>query len=409
MEDKKKVLSFVADVGHTLLENGAEIFRVEETMARVSEHYGAGDSDFFVLSNGIFTTGDSYAKSEYIPIRGSRLDKVVDVNQLSRDIVAQDLPLEEAIRRLEAIKNKASRPIWVRLLSAMLGCSAFCIIFGGGLADCMVCMATAILLCLFMVFFADRFFTKTLSNLLGGMLGTLLCIFLYSNGLGSSLPNMIVGTMILLIPGVAFTNGLRDISNEDYLSGSTRLVDALVVFFCIALGVCLAFIIQGAVSDGLVVLHGPKTNPVTACYPFQLAAAFIGTTFFAILFGSPYRNSLLCGAVGMFGWLAFLLVTRLTDTGVVLGTFIAAVLVAVLSRAAARIQKCPEIVYLICGIFPLIPGGGVFWSSYFLVSGQLHLALSSGFTAVKITIAIVFGIIVADNVIWRRKALPYTR
>ena len=104
MEDKKKVLSFVADVGHTLLENGAEIFRVEETMARVSEHYGAGDSDFFVLSNGIFTTGDSYAKSEYIPIRGSRLDKVVDVNQLSRDIVSQDLPLEEAISRLKGIR-----------------------------------------------------------------------------------------------------------------------------------------------------------------------------------------------------------------------------------------------------------------------------------------------------------------
>ena len=82
-ERSEDILSLASDAGHILLENGAEISRVEETMKRIADHYGEEKEHFFVLSNGIFTTGRSYANVDFIPIKGARLDKVVEVNRTS--------------------------------------------------------------------------------------------------------------------------------------------------------------------------------------------------------------------------------------------------------------------------------------------------------------------------------------
>ena len=84
---KESALDIACQAGHIMLENGAEISRVEEVMQRISACYGVSSSNFFVLSNGIFTTGQGgYANVEFIPFHGTQLDKVVAVTQLSRDI-----------------------------------------------------------------------------------------------------------------------------------------------------------------------------------------------------------------------------------------------------------------------------------------------------------------------------------
>jgi uncharacterized membrane protein YjjP (DUF1212 family) len=96
------VLETTSLAGHILLENGAEIARVEETMDRISSHYDIGPRNFFVLSNGIFTTGhDNFAKVEFIPFKGAQLERVVAVNQVSRDICeGKYKSLDEANERL---------------------------------------------------------------------------------------------------------------------------------------------------------------------------------------------------------------------------------------------------------------------------------------------------------------------
>ena len=111
----EEVLRLASEAGRILLQNGAEISRVEDTMERIATHYGVQGENFFVLSNGIFTTGRSYANAQFIPIKGASLDKVAAVNQFSRDIQAYDLSLEEACSRLEEIKNLPSKPLWLML------------------------------------------------------------------------------------------------------------------------------------------------------------------------------------------------------------------------------------------------------------------------------------------------------
>ena len=125
----EEVLKLASDAGHVLLENGAEISRVEETMERIADNYGESGEKFFVLSNGIFTTGKSYANAEFIPIKGARLEKVVAVNQLSREISKDNIPLPEAVSRLEKIKQLPAKPVWEQFLGAVFGCGGFCIIF----------------------------------------------------------------------------------------------------------------------------------------------------------------------------------------------------------------------------------------------------------------------------------------
>lgn len=397
MESSQDILKFASAAGRTLLENGAEIYRVEETMERIAGHYGEDKENFFVLSNGIFTTGKAYANVEFIPIRGARLDKVVAVNQLSRDISKQDIPLHEAEKKLEAIREMPEKPIWEQLSGTALGCAGFCAIFGGGFADCAAATVAGLAMYCFTLFIGTPKMSRILSNICGGLIGTLACILLHSIGFGTNLGNMIIGTLIPLIPGVAFTNGLRDLANEDYIAGATRLLDALVVFFCIALGVSLSFLAQSWAAGSIIQLQGTVTDPVTSLFPLQLAAAFVGTAAFAVLFGAPRKFYVSSGLVGMMGWLIFLACVRFTPLSAVGGTFFAATGVALLSRFCARRLRCPSTVFLICGIFPLIPGAGVFWSTYFTVSSQLKPALGAGFTAIKITIAIVLGILVATN------------
>ena len=401
LEEKRhaQALAIASEAGHILLENGAEISRVEETMERIASHYGVDSKSFFVLSNGIFTTSsfNKYANVEFIPFKGTQLDKVVAVNQLSRDIVAGKYTLDEAAARLKEIRTMRPHPVWEQVLASALGSAGFCIVFGGGLLDCAASFVCGILLWLFVLYVTAPHMSKIVGNIVGGFFVTLLCIVFHRIGFGHSLPNMIIGAIIPLIPGVPFVNGVRDVANEDYIAGATRLLDAMLVFFCIAAGVALAFVCDGLVFGELIVLKGMTVDPVTFAMPIQIVASFIGTAAFAVLFGVPRKYYVLCGVSGVLGWILYMILARYAGFTPPAATVFATMLVVLSARYFSVLDKCPAIVFLLCGIFPLVPGAGVFWTSYYVVSDQLRLALGSGFMAVKVTIAIVLGIILISE------------
>ena len=89
--ERRRVMDLAYDAGSILLENGDEISNVEETMMRIARHFGIDDENFFVLSNGIMATERNYARTKYIPIQGTCLEKVVEVKQLvARKALGQD-------------------------------------------------------------------------------------------------------------------------------------------------------------------------------------------------------------------------------------------------------------------------------------------------------------------------------
>lgn len=394
--DQEQALQLATEAGHILLENGAEITRVEETMERIAAAYGVEDESFFVLSNGIIATGQHYARAEFIPIRGTQLSRVVEVNQLSRDVSRGGMPLDAVAARLQSIRSAQGKPWWENILGIALGVSSFSILFGGSLVDAAATFACGLLLGAFMTFVGPHL-SRIFGNVLGGLVGGLLCILAVTLGFGDHLPNMIIGTIIALVPGVPFTNGMRDLANEDYIAGTTRLTDAFLAFLCIALGVALAFIAEGTLSGGIMQLGAPVVDGVTSHWAIQLAAAFVGTVGFSVLFGAPRRYYVECGLAGLAGWGVFLLAMPNT----VGAAFLGALAVASVSAVLSIVRRCPTTVFLICGIIPLVPGGGIFWTAYYLVSNQLRLAATAGFMALKVTIAIAGGIIVVGAIVAR--------
>lgn len=250
-------LELAVEAGRILLENGAEISRVEETMERIARHFGIADAQFFVLSNGIFATGmqegcqRTYAKVLHIPVCGARLDKVAAVNQFSREIEAGAYTAADAWQALQRIRQLPDRPRGQQILAAGIGSACFCYLFGGRGAECLASLAAGLLLYAFLCLTARRI-SKIMSNLCGAALAAFFCVACYACGFGETLGRMVVGAVIPLIPGVSFTNGIRDIADGDYLSGTIRLLDALLVYVCIAIGVGLAFWLGQRIFGGVL-------------------------------------------------------------------------------------------------------------------------------------------------------------
>lgn len=260
VQSDHEVLETAVMAGHILLENGAEISRVEETMERICRYFGVETEDFFVLSNGIFTTGSwkpgraegQYAKVQHIPVKGTQLDKVVAVNQLSREVEEGYYTIGQTKERLEEIRRMPGKSFHMQLFASGVGSACFCYLFGGSLIDSAAAFAAGFLLYIFVLLVSVPHMSKITGNICSGALVTLICILSYRLGIGENLSRMIIGAIIPLVPGVPFTNGIRDIADGDYISGAVRLLDAILVFLCVAIGVGVMFIIYHRAFGGIL-------------------------------------------------------------------------------------------------------------------------------------------------------------
>jgi len=248
--DFKRVLDLSVQTGRIMLENGAEIYRVEDTMNRIAAHYGIKEENFFVLTNGIFTTcqetgGEKlYAKVEHIPVHGAQLNKVIELNQLSRDICSGKLTIAEAEEKVQEIKQLPRQPKPLEIAATSLGAACFAILLKGTVTDALAAAIAGLLLGFFNIYIFSKYLSKVSGNILGALLVTLICLgFDLLTTSSTNMNAMVAGAVIPLVPGVAFVNGIRDIADGDYISGAVRLLDAILVFTCIAVGVAIPFIL----------------------------------------------------------------------------------------------------------------------------------------------------------------------
>lgn len=131
--------------------------------------------------------------------------------------------------------------------------------------------------------------------------------------------------------------------------------------------------------------------PTILNWLFQTAVAFVSTIAFAIIFHTPRREYLFCGITGGLGWLVYLICMHL-NSGVVAASFFATVALTWASRSFAFWRKTPVTVFLITGIFPLVPGAGIYYTGYHFFMSDNSQALVKGLETIKIAIAIALGI-----------------
>lgn len=130
----------------------------------------------------------------------------------------------------------------------------------------------------------------------------------------------------------------------------------------------------------------------------NLLCAFLGTVGFSMMYNVPKRYYISCGITGAMGWLAFLVITYGTPLSAAVGSFFGAFVVVLISRLLTVRMKCPITIFLVSGIFPLVPGAGIYYTVYYLVTSEMGKAAQEGLEALKVAFGIVLGIAVVLSI-----------
>lgn len=246
-----RAMELVMDAGKTLLENGGEVFRAQSTMEIMAHSLGVRDFHVYVLTNGIFASAEgpegTVSAVRHIPRIHIHLGRVEAVNELSRELAEGGLDLpgaEAALARARALPDYGPR---ISLLAGAVGSACFGYLFGGAGPEILTAFAAGALEMIVLRLFGKAGVSKVFTDIAAAACCTALALAMRGVwGVGYDPGGAIIGALMVLTPGVALTMAIRDLINADYLSGTIRLFDALLVAGCLACGVALTYIIANS-------------------------------------------------------------------------------------------------------------------------------------------------------------------
>ena len=234
---------------------------------------------------------------------------------------------------------------------------------------------------------ANQFFRTIASSFLMALLAYGLGAF----GIAKNPDAVTIGALMILVPGLLFTNAMRDIIYGDTNSGVNRIVQVFLIAVALALGTATSW----QVASGL--WGAPVSAPDISYSPLlQMCFAMFGCLGFCILFNIHGPGGLLCALGGGITWAAYCLVLN-AGGGEIAGYFWGARAASVYAEGMARIRKCPAMAYLVISIFPLIPGAGVYYTMNYAVQGQMDLFASKGMFTAAIAGIMAVGILLGST------------
>ena len=247
--DYDDVLATVLDIGCRLLEAGAEVRRVEDTIQRLCLAYGAHDVDVFsiVVLVGVTTegpNGDHYTQIRKVGNIGNSLVRIEKLNALSRRLCACPEDPWEVKDEVKRICEKKTYSDTLMLLAAAIAAGGFSMFFGGNWIDGLIASVIGVLIMVFSLYTPAK---------VNGTLKTFVTAFVagaVALGVCALIPNshpgeIMIGTIMLMIPGLALGTSLRDLFGGDMVSGLLRFVQALFTAALIAAGYGLAWLTIG--------------------------------------------------------------------------------------------------------------------------------------------------------------------
>lgn len=123
----------------------------------------------------------------------------------------------------------------------------------------------------------------------------------------------------------------------------------------------------------------------------QVLMAALATVSFSVLFNVPAREYVYCGITGAIGWLFYLITYSMIDS-ISFANFVAAIIITITSRLFAVNRRVPVTIFLIAGIFPLVPGAGIYYTTSLIFNNEVNQAAAKGIETISIAICIAFGI-----------------
>ncbi|MBQ1186599.1 MAG: threonine/serine exporter family protein [Clostridia bacterium] len=249
----EKSLEIIMDISEQMLLSGAEISRIEESILRLGEALGAKRTDAFIITSNMEVSlhdenGVSYTQTRRVPNVGTDIEKLHRLNALIRKICYGTITHEEIEKELKKIKASRAYSFGIILLAYALIAGAFTLFFGGSILEA-VCSAVISLVLALIVKGAElAALNKIFSKFFCSFASALLAFVCLKLGIVATVDHIIIGNIMLIIPGVGLTVAIRDLFVGDNLSGALRSIEVVLFAFAIAGGYFLAAGLMGGVA-----------------------------------------------------------------------------------------------------------------------------------------------------------------
>lgn len=249
----KKYLSVVMDIAEQMLVSGAEVHRAEESVFRMCSALGFVRTDVFIITSSMQVTvfcedGTSYTQTRRINSSGTDYEKLHRMNDLSRRICAEKMPLEQIVKEFLKATEVKSYPFWAECVCYALIAAAFTLFFGGTWQQTIVSLVVGVVV-RFGILLVDKTLpNKIFSKFAAAVIATTLAFISVRAGIIHDVDKVIIGNIMTLIPGIGFTNALRDLFAGDSIAGLLRTIEAVLIALAIAAGYYLVAVIGGFIA-----------------------------------------------------------------------------------------------------------------------------------------------------------------
>lgn len=228
--------------GRIMVENGAEIYRVEDTMMRMAQSQNIWNAQSYATSTGIVLSLGPTQPTRIASIskRITDLQKVARVNAVSRKLSSQIITLNEAYDELKKIEQtNYLLPMYIQILAAALASGCFTIMFQGPWVDFGAAMVAGGVGYYIYLIAHDltrvRFFSEFMASLGVGIIAFLAVKY----GFGVEVDKIIIGSVMPLVPGLPITIAVRDLMAGHLVSGLAKGAEAVLTAFAIGSGIAV--------------------------------------------------------------------------------------------------------------------------------------------------------------------------
>ena len=390
------LMELASELGTRLAVAGAETYRVEESIVRVLAAYGL-DSRVYSVPHSLFIT---IMIPGQLPITqlcrmksvGTDLDAVEKYNNFSRAVCEQKPDPRVALEWLkETDKARKIYSFPKVLLGHILVACGLCVFYGGVLSDVICAGLCGLFLGLFNRFLSKYNSNVFFQNIAAGFAMAFFAYFLAELGLSRNIDTSVIGTLMLLVPGLLFTNSLRDIIFGDINSGVNRVVTAILIASAVALGTAVAW-------NAAQYLWGIPTVPAPMAHPPLLTCTgtAIACTGFLYVWNIHGKGKWVCPVGGFLTWAIFCFAKEL-GFGYAMCCLFGTIFAASYAEVMARIRKYPAISYLVIGLISLIPGSNIYYTAQQALQSNLDRFIREGTLLVVTAGVMAVGIILVSS------------
>ncbi len=246
------ILCKALDIGESLLKCGGEPHRIEDTVTRICSSYGAVHTDVFALPSLVMAgvrmpDGTTSSQVRRVYKTANNMYRLDLINDLSRGVCSGNVSLEDIDDKLEEIMSTRPFNRFWALFGGTIAAGGFAVFFGGDIMDALAAAVAGFVVSALNLH-KIKFGTQMLYTVIVSLVGAVTGLLMYRLGLGNNIDTIMIGTIMLVIPGLSFGNAVRDLIFGDTVSGIIQLVQAVMTAVMVAFGYIAAIIVFGGVT-----------------------------------------------------------------------------------------------------------------------------------------------------------------